>query len=210
MLTNRSLWRNFPMIRNARWVKDNIVLLGDAKATAHFSIGSGTKLAMEDAIALHDAFTAEGSVDDALAAFETDRRDEVERTQHSADVVAGLVRAPQALLGRSTRSQFAFGVMTRAEGDHLRQPPPPRAGLRRAPSTGISPWKCASTASTCRSTIRRRRCSSRSGCATWCSATASSSRRCACTRPRTACPTTGTSSTTARARSAAPASSSPR
>src|SRR6185312_7515209 len=48
----RSMWRNFPMIRSERWVKDNMVLLGDAKATAHFSIGSGTKLAMEDAIAL--------------------------------------------------------------------------------------------------------------------------------------------------------------
>ena len=52
LLTNRSMWRNFPMIRSKRWVKDNMVLLGDAKATAHFSIGSGTKLAMEDAIAL--------------------------------------------------------------------------------------------------------------------------------------------------------------
>ena len=55
LLTNRSMWRNFPMIRSKRWVKDNRVLLGDAKATAHFSIGSGTKLAMEDAIALADA-----------------------------------------------------------------------------------------------------------------------------------------------------------
>ena len=51
LLTNRSMWRNFPMIRSERWVKNNMVLLGDAKATAHFSIGSGTKLAMEDAIA---------------------------------------------------------------------------------------------------------------------------------------------------------------
>ena len=55
LLINRSMWRNFPMIRSQRWVKDNMVLLGDAKATAHFSIGSGTKLAMEDAIALADA-----------------------------------------------------------------------------------------------------------------------------------------------------------
>src|SRR3979409_1569948 len=52
LLINRSMWRNFPMIRSKRWVKGNMVLLGDAKATAHFSIGSGTKLAMEDAIAL--------------------------------------------------------------------------------------------------------------------------------------------------------------
>ena len=44
LLINRSMWRNFPMIRSRRWVKDNMVLLGDAKATAHFSIGSGTKL----------------------------------------------------------------------------------------------------------------------------------------------------------------------
>jgi anthraniloyl-CoA monooxygenase len=48
IVTNRSIWRNFPMIRNKRWVMGNKVLLGDAKATAHFSIGSGTKLAMED------------------------------------------------------------------------------------------------------------------------------------------------------------------
>ncbi len=53
LITNRSLWRNFPMIRCRHWVVENVVLLGDAKSTAHFSIGSGTKLAMEDAIALH-------------------------------------------------------------------------------------------------------------------------------------------------------------
>ncbi len=62
LITNRSLWRQFPMIRCERWVKGNTVLLGDAKATAHFSIGSGTKLAMEDAIALHQAFRAGGDV----------------------------------------------------------------------------------------------------------------------------------------------------
>src|SRR5258707_721749 len=51
LLTNGSMSRNFPMIRSRRWVKDNRVRLGDAKARAHFSIGSGPKLAMEDAIA---------------------------------------------------------------------------------------------------------------------------------------------------------------
>ena len=52
LITNRSIWRNFPTICCERWTHDNVVLIGDAKATAHFSIGSGTKLAMEDAIAL--------------------------------------------------------------------------------------------------------------------------------------------------------------
>jgi anthraniloyl-CoA monooxygenase len=60
--TNRSLWRSFPMIRSKRWVRDNIVLMGDAKATAHFSIGSGTKLAMEDSIALFEALTRNADV----------------------------------------------------------------------------------------------------------------------------------------------------
>ena len=115
-ITNRSLWRRFPMIRNRRWTKDDrIVLLGDAKATAHFSIGSGTKLAMEDAIALNAALVAaRGDVKDALARFESGRREEVEKTQHNADVslvwfehVSRYIRMPPL--------QFAFGLMTRAK-----------------------------------------------------------------------------------------------
>ena len=86
LLTNRSMWRNFPMIRSKRWVKDNMVLLGDAKATAHFSIGSGTKLAMEDAIALADAMERSPTVGAALEKYEHGRRDEDEKTQHAADV----------------------------------------------------------------------------------------------------------------------------
>ena len=86
LLTNRSMWRNFPMIRSQRWVKDNMVLLGDAKATAHFSIGSGTKLAMEDAIALADAMERAPTVQAALVTYEQGRREEVEKTQHAADV----------------------------------------------------------------------------------------------------------------------------
>ena len=79
VLTNRSIWRNFPMIRNKRWVMGNMVLLGDAKSTAHFSIGSGTKLAMEDAIALYEAFRRDRSVEGAwrstrLAAARRSRR----------------------------------------------------------------------------------------------------------------------------------------
>jgi len=60
LITNRSIWRNFPIVRCARWTHGNIALIGDAKATAHFSIGSGTKLAMEDAIALYQSFRATG------------------------------------------------------------------------------------------------------------------------------------------------------
>ena len=87
VLTNRSHWRNFPTIACASWHHDNIVLLGDAAHTAHFTIGSGTKLAMEDAIALHAALLQHA--DDpkaALPAYEAARREEAERIQHSANV----------------------------------------------------------------------------------------------------------------------------
>ncbi len=122
VLTNRSIWRNFPMIRNKRWVMGNKVLLGDAKASAHFSIGSGTKLAMEDAIALYEAFRRDPSVEGALALYETGRREEVEKTQHAADV--SLVWFEHvARFWDFDPVQFAFGVMTRAKAityDNLR------------------------------------------------------------------------------------------
>jgi anthraniloyl-CoA monooxygenase len=122
ILTNRSIWRNFPMIRSKRWVMGNKVLLGDAKASAHFSIGSGTKLAMEDAIALFDAFRHDPSVAGALSLYETGRREEVEKTQHAADV--SLVWFEHvARFWDFDPVQFAFGVMTRAKAityDNLR------------------------------------------------------------------------------------------
>ena len=76
LLTNRSIWRTFPTVRNERWRHGNVVLLGDAAHTAHFSIGSGTKLAMEDAIALADAFRARRRRPRprVLAAYEEKRR----------------------------------------------------------------------------------------------------------------------------------------
>ncbi|WP_159010703.1 bifunctional salicylyl-CoA 5-hydroxylase/oxidoreductase [Bradyrhizobium sp. S69] len=114
LLTNRSMWRNFPMIRSKRWVKDNMVLLGDAKATAHFSIGSGTKLAMEDAIALADAMHRAPTVEQALQQYESGRREEVEKTQHAADV--SLVWFEHVdRFWEFDAVQFAFGVMTRAK-----------------------------------------------------------------------------------------------
>ncbi|MFE1597622.1 oxidoreductase [Methylobacterium sp. ID0610] len=122
ILTNRSIWRQFPMIRNTRWVRGNRVLIGDAKATAHFSIGSGTKLAMEDAIALYEALAAEPEVEAALARFERGRREEVEKTQHAADVSLVWFEHVARYLDFEP-VQFAFGAMTRAKAityDNLR------------------------------------------------------------------------------------------
>jgi anthraniloyl-CoA monooxygenase len=114
LLTNRSMWRNFPMIRSKRWVKDNMVLLGDAKATAHFSIGSGTKLAMEDAIALADAMQFAPTVAAALDKYEHGRREEVEKTQHAADVSLVWFEHVDRFWDFDP-VQFAFGVMTRSK-----------------------------------------------------------------------------------------------
>jgi anthraniloyl-CoA monooxygenase len=87
VLANRSHWRNFPAIACATWHHDNIVLLGDAAHTAHFTIGSGTKLAMEDAIGLHAALVQHAhDPRAALPAYEAARREEAERIQHSANV----------------------------------------------------------------------------------------------------------------------------
>ncbi|AWM08778.1 bifunctional salicylyl-CoA 5-hydroxylase/oxidoreductase [Bradyrhizobium symbiodeficiens] len=114
LLTNRSMWRNFPMIRSKRWVKDNMVLLGDAKASAHFSIGSGTKLAMEDAIALAEAMQNAPSTEAALDLYEHGRREEVEKTQHAADVSLVWFEHVDRFWDFDP-VQFAFGVMTRSK-----------------------------------------------------------------------------------------------
>src|ERR1700750_2235510 len=114
LLTNRSMWRNFPMIRSKRWVRGNMVLLGDAKASAHFSIGSGTKLAMEDAIALAQSMKGAPSISAALENYEQGRREEVEKTQHAADV--SLVWFEHVdRFWEFDPVQFAFGVMTRSK-----------------------------------------------------------------------------------------------
>ena len=72
--SNKSVWRNFPWIWNERWSFKNIVLIGDALHSAHFSIGSGTRLAIEDAIALAKALDAEADISAALVRYETERK----------------------------------------------------------------------------------------------------------------------------------------
>ena len=110
------------MIRNKRWVMGNKVLLGDAKATAHFSIGSGTKLAMEDAIALYEAFRREPSVGGACAL--RDRTGARRSRRRSTRPTSSLVWFEHvARFWDFDPVQFAFGVMTRAKAityDNLR------------------------------------------------------------------------------------------
>jgi len=84
LLSNNSKWINFLLVKNENWFFENVVLLGDALHTAHFSIGSGTKLAMEDAIALSEAFASTTNVNEALAHFATTRRPVIEDYQAAA------------------------------------------------------------------------------------------------------------------------------
>jgi anthraniloyl-CoA monooxygenase len=122
IVTNRSLWRNFPMIRCKSWVRDNLVLMGDAAHTAHFSIGSGTKLAMEDAIALYHEFERTDDVKAALASYDKNRRDEVERLQHAADVSLAWFEHVERYWDMDP-TQFVFSLMSRSKAityDNLR------------------------------------------------------------------------------------------
>jgi anthraniloyl-CoA monooxygenase len=113
LLANRSIWRRFPTVRNARWHSANVVLLGDAAHTAHFSVGSGTKLAMEDAIALAAALKVERSIPDALASYEAGRRPQVESLQRAAQ--ASLEWFESAERYHDTEPlQFAFNLLTRS------------------------------------------------------------------------------------------------
>jgi anthraniloyl-CoA monooxygenase len=84
LLSNNSKWINFLLVKNHVWSFENVVLLGDALHTAHFSIGSGTKLAMEDAIELARCFTEGRTVSDALKAFEARRKPVIEDYQSAA------------------------------------------------------------------------------------------------------------------------------
>ena len=85
LVSNKSVWRQFSNLRNRKWSVENLVLIGDAQRTAHFSIGSGTRLAMEDAIALDKALSEHASVAESLAAFEAARRPIVEKLVAAAD-----------------------------------------------------------------------------------------------------------------------------
>src|SRR5262249_3581985 len=113
LLANRSIWRRFPTVRNARWHTGNIVLLGDAAHTAHFSVGSGTKLTMEDAIALAAALKTETSVPAALSSYEAGRRPLVESLQRAAQASLEWFESVERYYDTEPL-QFAFNLLTRS------------------------------------------------------------------------------------------------
>jgi anthraniloyl-CoA monooxygenase len=114
LLSNASRWLRFVTVRNRSWHTGNVVLLGDALHTAHFSIGSGTKLALEDAIALADAFAAHGEVAASLAAFAAARRPAIERYQDAALRSLAWFETAKEDSGLDPLS-FAYKAMTRSD-----------------------------------------------------------------------------------------------
>ncbi len=113
LIKNRSIWRNFPTVRCGKWHAGNVVLVGDAAHTAHFSIGSGTKLAMEDVIVLRDELLATDHVPDALAAYEARRRPEVEALQAAAQASLEWFEGTERYMGMAP-VQLTYSLMTRS------------------------------------------------------------------------------------------------
>jgi len=113
LLSNNSKWINFLLVKNRRWSFDNVVLLGDALHTAHFSIGSGTKLAMEDAIALKESFDKASDVRAALQRFEATRQPVIEEYQAAAyESMAWFEQARDHM--HLTPIELAYVLMTRS------------------------------------------------------------------------------------------------
>lgn len=115
LISNKSHWRKFPHVTNEKWYYNNIVLLGDAKATAHYSIGSGTKLAMDCAIGLSDAVIANpNNVQAAFEQYDKTRRNTVEMIQYAAVVSLDWFENMDRHMQHPFQ-QFAFGCMTRSK-----------------------------------------------------------------------------------------------
>ncbi|WP_241740821.1 bifunctional salicylyl-CoA 5-hydroxylase/oxidoreductase [Streptomyces sp. L2] len=111
--SNNSAWTTFRTVVNERWSHGNVVLLGDAAHTAHFSIGSGTKLAVEDALALAACLEEQPSTADALTAYEAERKPVVASTQRAARASLEWFENLGLYLGQPPR-QFAFNLLTRS------------------------------------------------------------------------------------------------
>jgi anthraniloyl-CoA monooxygenase len=111
--SNKSAWTTFRTVVNERWSHGNVVLLGDAAHTAHFSIGSGTKLAVEDALALAACLEEQPSLAEALTAYEAERRPVVASTQRAARASLEWFENLGLYLDQPPR-QFAFNLLTRS------------------------------------------------------------------------------------------------
>ncbi len=113
LLANNSRWLDFTTVRNERWSDGNLVLLGDAAHTAHFSIGSGTKLAMEDALALAACLHEHPGTEAALNAYEAERRPVVESTQRAAQASLEWFENI-GMYADQEPTQFCFNLLTRS------------------------------------------------------------------------------------------------
>ncbi|MFG2881479.1 bifunctional salicylyl-CoA 5-hydroxylase/oxidoreductase [Streptomyces sp. NPDC048297] len=111
--SNSSAWTTFRTVVNAHWSHGNVVLLGDAAHTAHFSIGSGTKLAVEDALALAACLEEQPDVPRALVAYEEERKPVVASTQRAARASLEWFENLRRYLDQPSR-QFAFNLLTRS------------------------------------------------------------------------------------------------
>ncbi|MDG9717551.1 bifunctional salicylyl-CoA 5-hydroxylase/oxidoreductase [Streptomyces sp. DH24] len=111
--SNNSAWTTFRTVVTERWSHGNVVLLGDAAHTAHFSIGSGTKLAVEDALALAACLTEQPSLQRALAAYEEERKPVVASTQRAARASLEWFENLARYLDQPPR-RFAFNLLTRS------------------------------------------------------------------------------------------------
>ena len=109
-----SAWLNFVRVSNAHWFRRNVVLLGDAAHTAHFSIGSGTKLAMEDAIALSRIVNSEDDLPRALASYQEERRIEALRLQNAARNSMEWFENVKRYMALDPE-QFAYSLLTRSQ-----------------------------------------------------------------------------------------------
>ncbi len=113
LVGNHSRWINFTTLRCERWYDGNVVLLGDAAHTAHFSIGSGTKLAMEDALALAACLAEAPDLPDALAAYQTERKPVVVSTQRAAQASLEWFENLDQYVDQPPL-RFAFNLLTRS------------------------------------------------------------------------------------------------
>lgn len=114
LVASKSIWRQFPVVRNERWSVGKTVLVGDALSSAHFSIGSGTRIAMEDSIALADAIHAHPSdVGAALGAYETARRPGKTRLIEASENSFNWYERMADAMAAGNVQEFVYGYMTR-------------------------------------------------------------------------------------------------